>query len=117
MDRTDNVIRTFELVAHRRIQLGTGSTDDAIDLASAQLLLEPRLHGLEKQVTEILKQRGVVDTRVASLRAAESVTAFTVGILAGLDLAGRPDIVGKFAALYAVQARQSIDSLFNNNVH
>ena len=117
MDSTKHIIKVFEVIAHRRIQLGTGSTDDAIDLASAQLLLEPRLHGLEKQVTALLKQRGVVDTRVASLRQAESVTAFTVGILAGLDLAGRPDIVSKFAKLYAAESRQSIDSLFNNNVH
>ena len=117
MDSTKHIIKVFEVISHRRLQLGTGSTDDAIDLASAQLLLEPRLHGLEKQVSAVLKQCGVVDTRVASLRAAESVTSFVVGILAGLDLAGRPDIVGKFAKLYASEAKQSIDPLFNTNSH
>jgi hypothetical protein len=121
MDVTTRVIEVFEIIAHQQLDLTArpGMEPGAICLQSAQLLLEPRLHALIQQVDEIHKQHGITDSRIESQRAAEAVTAYVIGILSGLDLAGRPDIVGKFATLYAAQARQSIDSLFagNGNVH
>src|SRR5438128_9001668 len=89
--------------------------DGAFSLAKVQLILEPRLKGLEEQVTSLHKQHGIADERINALRNAESVSAFVVGILSGLDLAQRPDIVEKFAKMYAHSAASSVDSLFHSN--
>lgn len=111
-----NVIDVFTRIAHGKLNIGDGT--GVIDLASAQLILEPRLKNLEAEVGTLHARHGIEDGRIGSLRAAESVTALVVGVLAGLDLAGRPDIVGKFAKLYAESAASSIDSLFvNKNKH
>ena len=119
MDTEQNVIEVFELIAHRQIRLKTGPWNyDSVDLADAQLLLEPRLHILGLEVEELYKQHGIDRSVLVSLRAAEAITGFIIGVLCGLDLAGRPDIVGRFAHLYARETKRTIDSLFtNSNVH
>lgn len=117
MNTEGRVIHVFELIAHRKIEiaLSPGNDEAAISLVKAQLILEPRLQRLEVEVGSIHKRHGISDSRINALRNAESVTSFVIGILAGLDLAGRPDIVGTFAKLYAQSAASSVDSLFNNN--
>jgi hypothetical protein len=117
MDARTRVIEVFEIIAHQQLDW-TARPDmeaGAICLQSIQLLVEPRLLELREQVDQIYKEHCIFDRSIESLRAAEAVTAYVIGILSGLDLAGRPDIVAKFATLYAVEARQSIDSLFAGN--
>lgn len=105
------VIEVFEHLAHRRIALTLGTKTAPVSLATGCLLLEPRLYNLEKQVNAVHESRCIADV-CGPLRGVEAITAFAVGVLAGLDLAGRPDLVSKFGVLYEEQVRQSIDPLF-----
>ena len=105
MNSREKIIQVFETIAHGQLGL---SPDAPIDLQSAQLLLEPRLQWLREELRECFSH----DRHLENLIAAESVTAYTVGVLSGLDLAGRPDIVGKFADAYAAEAKAAVDSLF-----
>ena len=117
MNTEKRVIEIFEMIAHGNIQIALDPSNDGagISLAKAQLIIEPRLTDLEAEVGGVHRQHGIDDSRINALRSAESVSAYVVGILSGLDLAQRPDIVGKFARLYAQQAPRAIDLLFTNN--
>ena len=108
----ERIIECFEVIAHGRLQISGNGEAGAVDLVAAQIVVEPRIHGLRQDVAAILKQHGVRDPRIESLSAAEGVTAYIVGVLYGLDLAGRPEIVSRFAELYKLEAKRSVDSLF-----
>ena len=74
VDTEQTVIEVFELIAHRPIQLKSGPWNyDTVDIADAQLLLEPRLHVLGKEVEELHKQHGIDRSVLISLRAAEAI--------------------------------------------
>jgi hypothetical protein len=110
MHHEKRVIEVFEHLAHRRIALTVGTKAAPLSIATCQLLLEPRLYNLEKQVNAVHESRGIADG-CGPLRTIETITGFAVGVLAGLDLAGRVDLVSKFAVVYQEQVRKSIDPL------
>jgi len=117
-DPKERVVKVFEAIAHRGIETAltfVHEGDTAFSLPVAQLLIEPRLQGLEAQVYKMVKAHDLDDALINTLRSAEAVSAFVVGILAGLDLAKRPDIVKKFAAMYGRHAASSFDRLFDND--
>src|SRR5688572_33125215 len=103
MNAKERLIETFETIAHGRLEIMSNGNSEVVDLISAQILVEPRIHSLRQQVEEICNEHGITDTRIESLRAAEAVTGYLIGILCGLDLAGRPEIVSRFAELYATE--------------
>jgi len=117
MNIEKRVIELFEMIAHGNIQIALDPSNEGagISLAKAQMIIEPRLTDLEAEVGGVHRQHGIDDSRINALRNAESVSAYVVGILSGLDLAQRPDIVGKFARMYAQNAPRSIDLLFTHN--
>ena len=115
MNAKERIIECFETIAHGNMpQLMTSDDPAVLDLMAAQILIEPRIHALRRQVAEIYEKHGITDPCVDALNAAEGATAYIVGLLCGIDLAGRPDIVGRFAELYAREAKPSVDSLFTN---
>ena len=112
MNTKERIIECFEVIAYGRLQISGNGEAGAVDLVAAQILLEPRIHGLRQQVADIYRQHGITDPRVESLSAAEGVTAYIIGVLSGLDLAGRPEIVSRFAELYAIEGKPAVDKLF-----
>lgn len=113
MNAIERIIECFEAIAHGRLQILNNGDSDAVDLISAQILVEPRIHSLRQQVAEIYNEYSITDPRLESLRAAESVSSYIVGVLSGLDLAGRPEVVSRFAKLYVVEAKPAVDALFS----
>jgi len=118
MDPKERVVKVFEAIAHRGIETAMtfvheGNT--AFSLPEAQLIIEPRLKGLEAQLYKVIKAHDLDDGLINTVRSAEAVSAFVVGILAGLDLAKRPDIVKKFAAMYGRHAAPAVDHLFDED--
>jgi hypothetical protein len=119
MDAEKRIIEVFELIAHNGVEgvLGFRHRGSPLSFAleDAQRILEPRLKELTAQVNSLCKRRGIDDALINNLVDAEAVLAYVIGILAGLDLAKRPDIVAKFAKMYAETTREHIDLLFDRN--
>jgi hypothetical protein len=118
MDLEKRIIDIFEIIAHNGIE-GTLNfrqhrTPQSFALEDAQRILDPRLTQLAAQVNSLCQRRSIDDALINNLAAAEAVSAYVIGILAGLDLAKRADIAGKFAKMYAETTREHIDLLFGS---
>ena len=78
------------------------NTAQTSSLSEAQDILDPTLEHMSDCLAVVINKHGLNDALINDIRRAESVTAYTIGIVAGLHLAGRTDLLSRFANAYAV---------------
>jgi hypothetical protein len=77
------------------------NTPQSNSLWDALETLNPSIKELDLALYRVIKKHGLSDSLFNHARNAESTTCYAIGIIAGLHLAGRVDLVPKFAQLYA----------------
>jgi hypothetical protein len=70
-------------------------------LERTEEVLDPTLKQLEQATYRMIKKHNLDDALINALRFTQSDLAYTIGIIAGLHMAGKADLVPAFAAAYA----------------
>jgi hypothetical protein len=118
MDAEKRIIAVFEMIANNGIEAVLDfrhNNPQSFALEDAQKVLEPRLTQLSAQVQNLCRKHNLDDDLFNTLADAEACSGFVIGIIAGLDLAKRPDIVAKFAKMYAETTPEHLDRLFDQD--
>jgi hypothetical protein len=84
-----------------------GCSQQTNGLWDAMETLNPDIKRLDEQQRGILRNRNLSESLLNSLTVDQANAAYAVGILAGLHLAGRTDLILKFSAIYAKPTTES----------
>jgi hypothetical protein len=105
--KEQRILKVSEMISERimdSIRDFSLETDGSVTnkaLAWAMYILAPEIQDkLEPAMDRVIKKNGLDDTLISHVKVVQMETGYTIGIIAGLHLAGRPDLVAKFAKLY-----------------
>ncbi len=103
------IMQVSQMIAENLIECALDfrhNTPQTHSLWDAVETLAPSLEDLDRDLERVIRKHGLNDTLLNRIRVQESTTAYTIGIIAGMHLAGRTDLIPKVADLYE---RNTID--------
>jgi len=109
------ILRVSEMIADNLLEAMLDfrhCTQQTNGLWDAMEVLDPDIKRLDDLQREILRNRNLSESLLNSLTVDQANAAYAVGILAGLHIAGRADLVLNFSAIYAETTSTSEDIQF-----
>ena len=109
------ILRVSEMIADNLLEAMLDfrhCTQQTNGLWDAMEVLDPDIKRLDDLQREILRNRNLSESLLNSLTVDQANAAYAVGILAGLHIAGRADLVLNFSAIYAETTSTSEDIRF-----
>lgn len=104
------ILQVSEMIANNLIEATLDfrhCTQQTNGLWDTMETLDPDIKRLDDQHREILKNRNLSEDLLNSLTVDQANAAYAVGILAGLHLAGRADLVLRVSVIYAQTTPES----------
>ena len=103
-DLEKRVLKVSEMIAANLMEAMLDfrhNTTQSNSLWDALEILAPSLKELDAAQLRVITKHELSDSLFTAARMTESTTCYAIGIIAGMHLAGRVDLIPKFASRYA----------------